>query len=127
MSANLENSTVVTGLEKLVFIPIQNKGNGKECSNYCTSVLISYPNKVMLKILQAQVQQYVNQELLDTKWVLKLGFEQAEQQIKLPTFTRSWRKQENFRKIPTFVSLPTTLKLSTEELLLLNGGVGEDS
>ena len=127
MSANLENSTVVTGLEKLVFIPIQNKGNRKECSNNCTSVLISYPNKVMLKILQAQVQQYVNQELPDTKWVLKLGFEQAEQQIKLPTFTRSWRKQENFRKISTFVSLPTTLKLSTEELLLLNGGVGEDS
>ena len=65
MSANLENSTVVTGLEKLVFIPIQNKGNGKECSNYRTIVLISYPSKFMLKILQAQVKQYVNQELLD--------------------------------------------------------------
>ena len=67
MSANLENSTVVTGLEKLVFIPIQNKGYGKECSNYCTSVLISYPNKVMLKILQARLQQYVNQELSDVQ------------------------------------------------------------
>ena len=46
-----------------VFIPISEKGNAKECSNYDTSVLISHTNKVMLKILQARLQQYMNQEL----------------------------------------------------------------
>ena len=48
-----------------VFIPIPKKGNAKECSNYCIIVLISHANKVMLKILQARLQQYVNQELVD--------------------------------------------------------------
>ena len=46
-----------------VFIPIPNKGNAKECSNYCTIALISHASKVMLKILQARLQQYVNREL----------------------------------------------------------------
>ena len=48
-----------------VFIPISKKGSAKECSNYCTIALISYTSKVMLKIHQARLQQYVNQELLD--------------------------------------------------------------
>ena len=48
-----------------VFIPIPKKGNAKECSNYCTIAPISCASKVMLKILQAQPQQYVNHELLD--------------------------------------------------------------
>ena len=48
-----------------VFIPISKKGNSKECSNYCTIVLISHISKVMLKILQARLQQYMNQELPD--------------------------------------------------------------
>ena len=65
MSANLENSAVATGLEKSVFIPISKKGNAKECSNYRTIALISHANKVMLKILQARLQQYVNHELPD--------------------------------------------------------------
>ena len=63
MLANLENSAVKTGLEKSVFLPIPNKGNIKECSNYHTIVLISHASKVMLKILQARLQQYVNEEL----------------------------------------------------------------
>ena len=46
-----------------VFIPIPKKGNPKECSNYCTVVLISHTNNVMLKILQARLQQYMNREL----------------------------------------------------------------
>ena len=57
---NLENSAVATGLEKVVFIPIPKKGNAKECSNYCTIVLISQASEIMLKILQAWLQQYVN-------------------------------------------------------------------
>ena len=65
MPANLENSAVATGMERLVFIPIPKKGNAKECSNYCTIALISHTNKIMLKILQARLQQYVNHEIPD--------------------------------------------------------------
>ena len=65
MLANLENSAVVTGLEKSVFIPIPKKGNAKECSNYQAVMLISQASKVILKILQARLQQYANQELPD--------------------------------------------------------------
>ena len=57
MPAYLENSAVATGLEKSAFIPILKKGNGKECSNYHTVALISHASKVMLKILQARLQQ----------------------------------------------------------------------
>ena len=51
--------------KRLVFIPIPNKGNAKECLNYCTIALISHTSKVMLKILQARLKQYVNRELPD--------------------------------------------------------------
>ena len=54
-------------LEKVIFIPIPNKGNAKECSNYCTIVLISQVIKVTLKILQTRIQQYVNQEIPDVQ------------------------------------------------------------
>ena len=67
MPANLENSAVATGLEKSVFIPIPKKGNAKECSNYHTIALISHTSKVMLKILQARLQQYVKHELPDVQ------------------------------------------------------------
>ena len=71
MPANLENSRVATGLEKdrkrSVFIPMPKKGHAKECSNYHTIALISQASKVMLKILQAGLQQYVNRELPDVK------------------------------------------------------------
>ena len=65
MPANLENSAVATGLNMSVFIPITKKGNAKECSNYHTIALISHTSKVILKILQARLQQYVNHELPD--------------------------------------------------------------
>ena len=67
MPANLENSAVATGLEKDVFIPIPKKGNAKKFSNYHTIVLISHASKVMLKILQAKLQQYMNHELPDVQ------------------------------------------------------------
>ena len=72
MSANLENSAVATGLEKSVFIPVPKKGNAKECSNYRTIALISHASKVMLKILQASLQQYVTRELPDVVVVVQL-------------------------------------------------------
>ena len=67
MPANLENSAVATELEMVSFVPIPKKGNAKECSNYHEIVLISHANKVMLKILQAKVQQYLNQEVPDVQ------------------------------------------------------------
>ena len=63
MPANLENSAVAQDWRRSVFIPIPKKGNAKECSNYRTIALISHASKVMLKILQARLQQYVNHEL----------------------------------------------------------------
>ena len=62
MPENLENSAVATGLGKEVLIPIPKKGNAKECSDYSTTALISHASKVMLKILQARLLQYVNHE-----------------------------------------------------------------
>ena len=67
MSANLENSAVTTGLKSSVFIPIPKKGNAKECSNYHTIALISHASKVMPKILQARLQQYMNRQLPDVQ------------------------------------------------------------
>ena len=55
------------------FVPIPKKGNAKECSNYCTIALISHANKVMLKILQARLQQYVNHELPDVQTGFRKG------------------------------------------------------
>ena len=73
MPANLENSSVSTGLVKSVFIPIPKKGNAKECSNYCTTVFISHASKIMLKILPARLQQYVNHEVPDVQAGFRKG------------------------------------------------------
>ena len=73
MPVNLENSAVATGLEKSVFIPIPKKGNAKECSNYRTIALISHASRVMLKILQTRLQQYVNRELPDVQARFRKG------------------------------------------------------
>ena len=60
-------------LEKVICIPIPKKANAKECLNYCTIALISHASKVMLKILQARLQQYVNQELPDVPAEFRKG------------------------------------------------------
>ena len=73
MPANLENSAVATGLEKVSFHSNPKKGNAKECSNYHTIALISHASKVMLKILQARVQQYVNHEIPDVQAGFRKG------------------------------------------------------
>ena len=73
MPENLENSAVVTGLKRSVFIPIPKKGNAKECSNYRTIALISHGSKVMLKILQVRLQQYMNHELSDVQAGFRKG------------------------------------------------------
>ena len=74
MPANLENSAVATGLEKVIFFfPIPKKGSAKECSNYCTIVLTSHASKVMLRILQARLQHYVNCKLPDVQAGFRIG------------------------------------------------------
>ena len=73
MPVNLENSAVATRLERSDFIPVPKKGNAKECSNYHTIALISHASKVMLKILQARLQQYMNHELLDVQGGFRKG------------------------------------------------------
>ena len=72
MSANLENSAVATGLEKVSFHS-NPKGNAKRCSNYRRIALISHASKVMLKILQARLQQYVNRDLPDIQAGFRKG------------------------------------------------------
>ena len=86
--------------KRSVFIPIPKEGNAKECSNYRTIALISHASKVMLKILQARFQQYVNFQMFN------LNLEKAEEtEIKLPTSAGSLKKQESSRKISTFALL----------------------
>ena len=100
--------------KKSVFIPIPKKGNAKECSNYLTIAFISHASKVMLKILQARLQQYVNHELPDI-WT---GFRKGrEPEIKWPTSDESSKKQESSRKISTSALLtmpkPLTVWITT--------------
>ena len=73
MPANLEKSAVATGLEKVSFHSSPKKGNAKECSNYSTIALTSHVSKIMLKILQARLQQYMNCELPDVQAVFRKG------------------------------------------------------
>ena len=93
------------------FIPIPKEGNAKECSNYRTIALISHASKVMLKILQARLQQYVNCELL----MFKLVLEKAEEpEIKLPTSAGLLKKQESSRKTSISASLTMPKPLGLE-------------
>ena len=73
MLANLENSAVATGLEKVSFHSNPMKRNANECSNYHTIALISHASKVVLKILQARLQQYMNCELPDVQAGFRKG------------------------------------------------------
>ena len=96
--------------KRSVFIPIPKKGNAKEYSNYRTVALISHASKVMFKILQARLQQYMNREL--KLQIFQLVVEKAEEpEIKLPTSAGSWKKQESSRKtsISALMTMPKPL------------------
>ena len=94
--------------KRSVFIPIPKKGNAKECSNYCTIALFSHTSKVMLKILQARLQRYVNRELPDVQAAFRKG---RGTEIKLPTSAGSWKKQKSSRKtsISALLTMPKSL------------------
>ena len=94
--------------KRSVFIRIPKKGNAKECSNYCTIALISHTSKVMLNILQARLQQYMNCELPD----VQAGFRKGRgTKIKLPTSTGLLKKQKSSRKtsISALLTMPKPL------------------
>ena len=115
MPASLENSAVATGLEKSVLIPIPKKGNAKECSNYHTITLISHASKVMLKILQARLQQYMNRELPD----VQAGFRKGRgTRYQIPTSVGSSKEQESSRKtsISALLTTPKPLCGSKESV-----------
>ena len=103
--------------KRSVFIPIPKKVNAKECSNYRTIALISHVSKVMLKILQARHQQYMNCDFQ----MFKLVLEKAEEpETKLPTSTGSSKKQDNFRK--TSISALLTMPKSLTVWITINSG-----
>ena len=100
--------------KRSVFIPVPKKGNAKECSSYCTIALISHPSKVMLKILRARLQQYVNYELPD----VQTGFRKARgTRDQMSTSVGSSKKQESSRKTSTSALLitpkPLTVRITT--------------
>ena len=90
--------------KRSVYISIPKKSNAKECSNYHTIALISHISKVILKILHARLQQYMNQEFPD----VQAGF-LKEPEIKLPTSTGSLKKQESSRKTYALLTMPKPL------------------
>ena len=92
-----------------VFIPVPKKGNPKECSNYCMIALISHASKVMLKILQARLQQYMNCEVPDVKAGFRNGRGTRDQ---LPTSAGSLQKQESSRKTSISALLTTPKHLT---------------
>ena len=96
------------GWKRSVFIPIPKKSNAKECSNYCTIALISHTSKVMLKILQAMLQQYVNRELPDVQAGFRKGRGTRDQ---IANFCWIMEKAREFQKtsISALVPMPKPL------------------
>ena len=101
--------------KRSVFIPIPNKGNAKECFNYHTIVLISHASKVMLKILQARLQQYVNRELPDVQAGFRKSRGTRDQIANILWITE---KAKEFQKTSTSASLtalkPLTVWITTQ-------------
>ena len=108
MLANLENSAAATGLEKVSFLSNPKEGRCQRLLKLPPITLISNASKVMLKILQARLQQYMNGELPDVQAGLRKG---REPEIKLPTTAGSSKKQESSRKtsISALLTMPKPL------------------
>ena len=116
MPANLKDSVVATGLEEVSFHSDHKERQCQRMLKLLQIALISHTSKVMLKILQARLQQYVNHELPD----VQAGLVKAEEpEIKLPTSAGSWKKQESSRKTSISALLtrpkPLTVWITTVE------------
>ena len=111
MSANSETQQWPQDWKGLVFIPISKKGNAKECSNYHTIALISHTSKVMLKILQARLQQYMDCELPDVQAGFRKGRGTRDQ---ISNIQKSLKKQESPRKtsVSALLTMPKPLTVS---------------
>ena len=107
MPTNFENSEVTTGLEKVSFHSNSKKGNAKECSNYHTIAFMSHTSKVMLKILQTRLQQYVNWELPDIQAGFRKGRRIIDQIVNICWIIEKNRK---FQKKKSTSALWTTVK-----------------
>ena len=108
MPANLENSAVATGLEKISFHSIPKKGKAKECSNYCTIALISHTSKIVLKFFQGRLQQYINCELPDVQAGFRKGRGTRDQIANIRLIIE---KAREFRKtsISALLTMPKSL------------------
>ena len=126
MPASLENSKVATGLEKVSFHSNTKKGNAKRSSNYHMVALISHASKVMLKILQARLQQYMNRELADAE----TGFRNSRgTRDQISNICWNIEKQEDSRKISTSASLdmlkPLTMWITINLKIFKGMGIPE--
>ena len=106
MPANLENSAVAKDWKRSVFISIPKKGNAKQCSNYHTIALISHASKVMLKIFQARLKQYMNHELPDVQEVFRKGRGTRDQIANICWIIEKGRE---FQKDICFMTMPKPL------------------
>ena len=110
--------------KRLVFIPIPKKGNAKECSNYCTVALISHTSKVMLKILQARLHQYVNRELPDVQAGFRKSRGTGDQ---IANIHRMVKKAREFQKNIYFCCIdyvkPLTVWITTNWKILKEMGI----
>ena len=115
MPANLENVAVATGLEKVSFHSNPKEGNAKECSKYHTIVSISHASKVMLKILQARLQQYVNRELQDVQDGFRKGRGTQDQIANIRWIIKKAREfQKNiYFRFTDYISKPLTVWITT--------------
>ena len=109
-----------------VFIPIPKKGSAKECSNYCTIAVISHASKVMLKILQARLQQYVNRELSDVQAGFRKSRGTRDQIASLHWIIKKARK---YQKNTCLLDYAKAFDCVDHNKLrkIFQGGVGEDS
>ena len=112
MPANSKAQPWPQDWKRSVFIPIPKKRNAKECSNYHKLALISHDGKVLLKIHQTKLQQYMNRELPTFKLALE---KEEEPEIKLPTSAGSLKNQECSRKISTSALLTTPKPLTESQ------------
>ena len=111
MPAYLENSAVAIGLEKVSFHSNPKKGNAKECSNYHTIALISHASKVMLKILQARLQQYVNRELPDVQAGFRKGRGTRDQIANIRWIIEKTREFQKKTSISSSLTMPKPLTM----------------
>ena len=120
MSANLGNSAVATGLKRSVFIPIPKKGNAKEFTSYSTIALLPHASKVILKILQARLQQYMNCEFPD----VQDGFRKARG-IKDQIANICWIKRFPEKHLLCFLATlkPLTVRITTNWRILQEMGI----